>query len=238
MIVYAGKQFWNDFNNGDEALFQDANRPRDNDMFKIRAWIQAQKNDLRTANSGIAAQGTFYGVKVQNGQHGLVDQDGNRLFNKAYLRNSYTPSDISEIDWFTTAGGYVYSASNEADWLKSVILWRPYVNATDWDVVIWKSWVYAITAQCMFIAPSSYQNKIENTAFSSSSAFYKFYIVLLLNWQPSLYTQSRGCWGMDTFSLFYVWAFDTWDRLNTWFLHTYTTDPFLCHPSINLYRLS
>jgi hypothetical protein len=38
MIVYAGKQFWNDFNNGDEALFQDANRPRDNDKFKIKPW--------------------------------------------------------------------------------------------------------------------------------------------------------------------------------------------------------
>lgn len=50
MIVYAGKQFWNDFNNGDEALFQDANRPRDNDKFKIRPWLQSDKWKRRETN--------------------------------------------------------------------------------------------------------------------------------------------------------------------------------------------
>ena len=230
MIVYAGKQFWNDFNNGDEALFQDADRPRDNDKFKLQQWIQARKQDLRTANSWIAAQGTFYWVKVQSGQTYLTDSDGNWLFNKAYLRNSYTASDISEIDWYTTAWWYVYNASNEANWLKAIILWRPYVNAADWDVVIGRTWVYAVTAQCMFLAPNGYN--------VGNSANYKFYVSLLLNGKPSLYTQSRWCGAMDTFSVFYVWLFDTWDKLNTGFLHTYTTNPFLCHTSINLYRLS
>lgn len=50
MIVYAGKQFWNDFNNGDEALFQDASRPRDNDMFKLRPWLQSWKWKWKEAN--------------------------------------------------------------------------------------------------------------------------------------------------------------------------------------------
>lgn len=53
MIVYAGKQFWNDFNNGDEALFQDANRPRDNDKFKIRPWLQSDKWKQREVNKEI-----------------------------------------------------------------------------------------------------------------------------------------------------------------------------------------
>ena len=50
MIVYAGKQFWNEFNNGDEALFQDANRPRDNDKFKIQPWLQSWKWKWRATN--------------------------------------------------------------------------------------------------------------------------------------------------------------------------------------------
>ena len=50
MIVYAGKQYWNDFNNWDEALFQDANRPRDNDKFKLRPWLQSDKWDWRWTN--------------------------------------------------------------------------------------------------------------------------------------------------------------------------------------------
>lgn len=50
MIVYAGKQFWNDFNNWDEWVFQDANRPRDNDKFKLRPWLQSDKWKWRDTN--------------------------------------------------------------------------------------------------------------------------------------------------------------------------------------------
>ena len=53
MIVYAGKQRWNNFNNWDEALFQDANRPRDNDKFKIRPWLQSDKWKQRETNKDI-----------------------------------------------------------------------------------------------------------------------------------------------------------------------------------------
>lgn len=53
MIVYTGKQYWNNFNNGDEALFQDANRPRDNDKFKIRPWLQSDKWKQREVNKDI-----------------------------------------------------------------------------------------------------------------------------------------------------------------------------------------
>ena len=53
MIIYTGKQYWNDFNNWDEALFQDANRPRDNDKFKIKPWLQSDKRDFRTSNKNI-----------------------------------------------------------------------------------------------------------------------------------------------------------------------------------------
>lgn len=53
MIVYTGKQYWNNFNNGDEALFQDANRPRDNDKFKLRPWLQSDKWKQREVNKDI-----------------------------------------------------------------------------------------------------------------------------------------------------------------------------------------
>ena len=53
MIVYTGKQFWNDFNNGDEWLFQDANRPRDNNKFKIKPWLQSEKIDVKQSAKNI-----------------------------------------------------------------------------------------------------------------------------------------------------------------------------------------
>lgn len=58
MIVYTWKQRWNDFNNWDEALFQDANRPRDNDKFKIKPWLQSDKWDFRSSNKNINTKAT------------------------------------------------------------------------------------------------------------------------------------------------------------------------------------
>ena len=201
MIVYAGKQYWNDFNNWDEALFQDANRPRDDNKFQIRPWVNTRKQDLRTSNSWIAAQGTFFGTKSQAGQSSLVDANGNWLFNTASMTN----------EWAT-------------------VIWKPYVNPQNWDIVVGKSWIYAVTCQAVFIAPNGYN--------VNNSVNYKFYVAFLLNWQPSMYTQGRGCWAIDAHSVFYVGWFDTWDKLNVGFLHTDTSDTFTVSSSINLYRLS
>ena len=230
MIVYAGKQFWNDFNNGDEALFEDAVLPRDSNKFKIQAWVQSRKQDLRTANTNIAAQAIFYGAKVQDWQTQLTDNDGNWLFNKAYLRNTYTASDISDINGFVTAWWYTYNAANEAPRLNAIVVGNPSANTNNWDVVIGKTWVYAVTAQCAFIAPTWYS--------PNNSANYKFYVAVLLGNTPLLYTQSRWCGAMDMYSVVYIWQLEAWDRINTWFLHTYTTRAFLCHPAITVLRLS
>ena len=53
MKVYSWWQFWNDFNNWDEGLFQDANRPRDDDKFKLRPWLQSDKRKQREVNKDI-----------------------------------------------------------------------------------------------------------------------------------------------------------------------------------------
>lgn len=222
MIAYAGKQFWNDFNNWDEALFQDANRPRDDDKFKILHGIQTRKQDLRQANTWIWAQGTFQWLKVQPWQSII-------LWNTADMKNSYTASDFSDVNSFVAADGTTYSADNVAKWIWSTIIWRPYVNA-DWDIIVGKSWLYAVTAQCIFIAPTWYS--------VSNSQNYKFYVALMVNGVQFMWTQSRWCGAADWHAVFYVWWFDAGDRLNVWFLHTYTTKAFLCQPSINLYRLS
>ena len=44
--------YWNNFNNGDEALFQDASLPRDTFWFKIKNWIQTSKLDFWSWVSG------------------------------------------------------------------------------------------------------------------------------------------------------------------------------------------
>lgn len=226
MIVYAGKQFWNDFNNGDEALFEDAGLPRDSNKFKIQAWVQTRKQDFRTANSWIAANGIYQWAKLQAGQSVVT-------WNTAYMKDNYTADDFSFLKDFTALDGSTFDPSVVATWpnrLKSTLIWRPLTSTKNWDIVIWKSWVYAVTCQCVFIAPTWYS--------VSNSSSYKFYVGMIWNWQADMWTQWRWCWATDWHSVFYLGWFNEWDRLNVGFLHTYTTKPFLCQPSIWLYRLS
>jgi hypothetical protein len=192
---------------------------------------------LRTANSWIAAQGLFKSAKLQSWQSVVT-------WNTAKMKSSYTASDFADINWFVATDGTVFSAETIADWLyrnekgvkENPIIWKPYVNPVDWDIVIWKSWLYSITCQCVYYAPTWYN--VSSTTFSSSSAFYKFYVALILNWQASMWTQARWCGSADALSVSLTARFDTWDKVNTGFLHTYTTKAFVCQPSIVLYRLS
>jgi hypothetical protein len=146
------------------------------------------------------------------------------------MKNSYTGSDFSDISSFTALDGTTYNPDTVAKWLGTTLVWRPYTNAVDGDIVIWKSGVYGITAQCIFIAPTWYS--------VSNSYYYKFYTWLIVNWQAEMWTQARWCGATDGLSVFYLWYLNTWDRINAGFLHTYTTKAFLCQPSINLYRIS
>lgn len=223
MIVYAGKQYWNEFNNWDEALFEDAGLPRDSNMFKILPWINTGKNDLRTANSWIAAQWLFQWLKLKDGNASAY------AYSVANMKNSYTASDFAEVSSFVAADGTTYNPETLAKWIWSTIIWRPYVNA-DGDIIIGKSWLYAVTCQCLFVSPTWYN--------ANNSRQYKFYVYFIVNWQMDMWTQWRWCWDIDTYSLFFMGWFNTWDKLNVWFTHTYTTKAFLCQPSINLYRLS
>lgn len=50
MIMYTWKQFGNDFRNGDDAVFWDSNRPRDDNGTKIRPWLQGDKWSFRDVN--------------------------------------------------------------------------------------------------------------------------------------------------------------------------------------------
>ena len=73
MKVYSWWQYWNNFNSWDEGLFQDANRPRDNDMFKIKPWLQSDKwkqrettKDITVIASQLVATWTTSNVAAAN----------------------------------------------------------------------------------------------------------------------------------------------------------------------------
>lgn len=54
--------YWNNFINGDEALFQDASLQRDEFWFQIRPWINTRENKTETSANTRAIKSPFYQV--------------------------------------------------------------------------------------------------------------------------------------------------------------------------------
>ena len=118
MIVYTGKQYWNDFNNGDEWLFQDANRPRDNDKFKLRPWLQSDKRDWRWSNKNIStAASQLYATGVTNNVSAAYTMpDGCTISKLEEIVKEGNPWCIVNKDWnieITEDGTYIIQASTQ-----------------------------------------------------------------------------------------------------------------------------
>lgn len=219
MIVYAGKQYWNEFNNWDEALFEDFVVPRDSNMFKIKPWIQTQKNDWRTANSWIdLAQ---FVVK----SYRTVTTDS--FLNRIYLSRFWE----KEILWEDA----VYSA------------WHPYCHVSWNDIEITKTWTYIVQWVWAFVTSYLYKYAdwqqmdwcwellcIMGKPVKTWSWYY-----LNLTSQRQTFVQPL----FDYLNVVYVWDFSAWDKLNVWFIANWSDSSgnrseFSCQSTINLYRLS
>lgn len=184
MIVYAGKQFWNDFNNGDEALFQDASLPRDDFMFKIQHWLQANKQDWRTANKNINMAQALVRCIVKNPSW---------TYTTPSFKTEYADNDFSFIVWYTP-NWWTAITSEQASQLarESKIQtwqWDACIAVNNWNVIIQKSWTYIIEAFAEFVYPTWYNvntsyQKIEYVALKS----YKNWA-----WQVVLWSTDRAC---------------------------------------------
>ena len=182
MIVYAGKQFWNDFNNGDEALFQDANRPRDNDKFRIRPWLQSDKWDWRGANKNTS----LCQLIIKWGSTVPWTSDWTSLkWAIPVLKPTWTASDLSNI-------GFSWATSELLEWLKEDRYGNPYVALREWNITyetawstetkswqymeIFESWLYVVQVTWQFVFPSWYS--------SSTSYQYKYRVGITaeINW--------------------------------------------------------
>lgn len=218
--------WWNNFNNGDEALFNDASLPRDSYWFKIQPWMQTDKNDWRASNSWIWLQQIIikWWVKVP------WTEDWQELAPKTTnFKKEYTSSDFSFLEWYTTAMWQVLSASAWAEERKAEEEWMCPVWVQGWDVVINQSWSYIIQAYCDFSYPSWYD--------SSTSYQYKEFVYLISDNKVSVRQQARACWTVDWVSALYVWFIKQWTRLNVWVAHTYTDADVVCWTALNVYKL-
>lgn len=239
MIVYAGKQYWNEFNNWDEALFEDANRPRDNNKFKLRPWVQTNKFNWRQSNSWIS-YGEFQAKSLY-----LAPWTANwASLNMSIpeFKSKYTASDFSSLDGYTqyTADwGKTYTSDELAKLAMERQEWKDSeAFIKDWMVYIWKSGSYMVEASAQFYRPTDYD--------SSTSYLTKMWVYLYY-WQAwdikeRSHRQNRACWCPDYLDYWTVADIPAWTYLTMWAAHTYRNGVgnknVMVWYALNLYRLS
>lgn len=228
MIVYAGKQFWNDFNNGDEAVFQDANRPRDNDKFKIKPWMQSDKWDWKGTNKNINMAQALVRCVVKN---------PSATYTTPYFKSKYWSSDFSFLVWYVPNWWTAITSAQAAALAEEseIQTWQgdACISVVDGNVVIRKSWTYILEAFAEFIYPTWYS--------SSSSYQYIEYVALKTydanQWKVVLWTTDRACGSKSFRKAFYVTYATAGTILNleTWQTSWYNV---MVNVGLNAYRLS
>ena len=209
MIVYAWKQFWNDFNNGDEALFQDANRPRDNNRFKITPWMQAERWDWKKTNKNRdASLYTWYGFrKISNTT--LLDT-ARYDFYRIRLKDKFTESDLSEFNWYQQRTKTRTAAEIRQYIEDAQATWNPKTRIIDWDIEILESGTYWIWCFAQFLRPNGH------TRSSLSAMWVALLQYIDWNYKTIQYNMSRSCTDMDSLTLYHTDYLTQWTRIAPW----------------------
>lgn len=239
MIVYAGKQFWNDFNNWDEWVFQDAGRPRDDDKFRIRPWMQSEKWDWRGANKNTS----LCQLIIKWGSTVPWTSDWTSLkWAIPVLKPSWTANDLSNI-------GFPWATSELLEWLKEDRYGNPYVALREWNITyetawstatkswqymeILESWLYVVQVTWQFVFPSSYS--------SSTSYQYKYRVGITaeINWvfTPIAFQWFRCCGNGDAQNYIHIAWMEKWTKLTSIAAHTYTSGTTFVFQNMNFIRL-
>ena len=221
--------YWNNFNNWDEALLSDSNRPRDEFWFRIKPWIQTEQQDWRTSNKNIDfRQAVFSGLMVIPAWDQYLTT----------FKEKYSDSDLSFVDSFTPCNPS--SNKHDASWWEENLniqrRWDPWAAVNkDWNVQFYKSGSYIIQAVCQFIYPDWYD--------TWDSYLVKEYVRLAKYDKKKGYfdyqniNQSRWCWTDDTVTITHITWCDVWDLYNLYVQHTYWLN-VMCRTALNVYRLS
>lgn len=247
MIVYSGKQFWNDFNNWDEGLFQDANRPRDEDKFKLRPWLQSDKWKWREANKDT----DFSHIMIKWGCTVPWTWSWKQLlWTVPKIQTTWTQSELDAL-WVPTAfmanvTPEVMNMEKENNPFVLVKKWK--ITYLTWDgstgfttntvdttyLEIAESWLYYILCWGKFCFDLNSYN-------SNTSYQYKEWVWLWqnMNWvfTNTDMTQQRACGNWDMVRFIEVAWFPKWDQIIPMIAHSYTTWTNTAFGGIEVVRL-
>ena len=239
MIVYAGKQFWNDFNNGDEALFQDANRPRDNDKFKIRPWMQSDKWDWRWTNKNTSLCQLI--IKWWSTVPWTPDW-ADLKWTIPVLRKTWTAEQLSNV-WYPSAPALLLQQLEEDKHGNPYVILKEWsmeyetawsTASTNWQYMeVTESWLYVVQATWQFIFPGSYSSA------TSYQYKYRVWIAAEESWVfiPIAMQGFRCCGNWDAQNYIHIAWIEKWTRLTSIVAHTYTSWTTFVFQNLNFIRL-
>lgn len=244
MIAYSWKQYWNEFNNGDEWLFQDANRPRDDDKFKIRPWYQTQKMDWKTqATNTWATAYTVYWYAMQQwynpdwAYEWYEQRFWWRPTWRMMLKSDYSASDLAEIRNYTDAMGHTWTNADALEYVKNAVSsWNAKTRVTDWALEITETGTYVLNCFADFIYPWWYSYSIGSP--------YPLFLDLLIydtnkkDYVTYHYTQSRSCAYIDRLSFQVCANFPSGTRFWIMVSHSYTSHKVLVTWGITATRIN
>ena len=244
MIVYAGKQFWNDFNNWDEWVFQDANRPRDNDKFKLRPWLQSDKWDWRWTNKNI----DFSHVMIKWWWVVWGSSAWTQLiWGIPPMKEERTESELSQFPSY---------AGVTPEWMKMEKQNNPFVLVKSWTIKyqtwdggLWyteksvnttyfeiaKSWLYYVMCYGIFYFDPSYYDS--NVGYQ-----YKERVGLAQKYEDGIFrntdrTQARAVGNGDNVRFLQISWFPAWSQILPLVAHSLTSGTTTVFDSIAVIRL-
>lgn len=247
MIVYAGKQFWNDFNNWDEGVFQDASRPRDYDKFKLRPWLQSDKWDWRSANKNTDFS---YTMLKWWGEVAWTAAGKQLIWTVPTLQETWTQSELDSL-WINP----IFTQDVTPEKMKMEWAGNPYVMVKKWPITyqtwdwgtwfttetttttyyeITKSWLYSINCWGKFWFDLNYYD-------STTSYQYKEWVCIAQNmgwvFANTDMTQARACGNWDVLRYMQISPLNKWSQLVPMVWHSFTSGDNFVMGAIWLVRL-
>jgi hypothetical protein len=152
MIVYTWKQYWNNFNNGDEWVFQDAERPRDDNMFKIRPWMQGDKWKWRETNKDTQPRLSVFSwvwtsaVSGTSDWQPLVLWGTSRFFSKKATTSDFSQySSILSLRW---GEKYIVELANSQMDQNKLFSYSNFRVTADGLIECMNTWTYLLGLSC------------------------------------------------------------------------------------------
>lgn len=225
MIMYAWKQFGNDFRNGDDAVFWDSNRPRDDNGTKIRPWLQGDKWNFRDVNkkTGFSMLTITWWDVVPWFQSWTP-----LIYTTITLKTKWDLADIQSHGIIRATPETMQSAQaqlvNDPKYKLSYekVTYQSWTWTKDWEtttVEIQEEWLYYIEVEWGFMMPAWYN--------TNNSYLDKFYTSIYQEFDDWIYRaltthQERGTSSYPYIRCSTFLTLTQWIKLIPCFAHTYT----------------